>query len=240
MRLSAYLRCRYATANPGPLGRTSTSPWLRSTIFKLPQPTHVGNYTSRASPKVPEAKPSRIELRPYQEESINAVLSNLAQGERRLGLSLATGSGKTVIFTHLIERIPAPIPEATQTLILAHRRELVEQAAGHCRNTYPNKCVEVEMANRQASGTADITVASIQSIVSGERLSKYDPKKFKLVLVDEAHHVAAPSYLGVLKHFGLARKGASGSTALVGVSATFSRMDGLSLGSAIDQIVYHK
>lgn len=183
---------------------------------------------------------SGIQLRPYQEESIVSVLTNLAQGARRLGLSLATGSGKTVIFSHLIERVPCASPDASQTLVLAHRRELVEQAARHITNLYPLKRVEVEMAEQHATGTGDITVASVQSITSGERLQKYDPKRFKLILVDEAHHIAAPTYLNILKHFNLMEKDAKTHTALVGVSATFSRADGLSLGSAIDHIVYHK
>lgn len=108
------------------------------------------------------------------------------------------------------------------------------------RQLYPSKRVDVEMAEQHATGTADITVASVQSITSGERLQKYDPKRFKLVLVDEAHHIAAPTYSNVLKHFELMEKDAKTHTALVGVSATFSRADGLSLGSAIDHIVYHK
>lgn len=183
-----------------------------------------------------------IKLRPYQEESIQSVLDHLNNGEKRLGISLATGSGKTVIFSHLLDRIPAPTPEATRTLILAHRRELVDQAARHCSNLYPGRSVEVEMGARHASGTADITIASVQSITSGDRLSKYDPKQFKLVLVDEAHHIVARTYLAILKHFDLAERDASkrGDCALVGVSATFSRQDGLELGAAIDHIVYHK
>ena len=183
---------------------------------------------------------SGIQLRPYQEESIASVLTSLSNGARRLGLSLATGSGKTVIFSHLIDRVPPPTPEATQTLVLAHRRELVEQAARHVRQLYPHKTVDVEMSAEHATGMADITVASVQSITSGDRLLKYDPAKFKLVLVDEAHHIAAPTYLGVLKHFNLKDKDSKTHTALVGVSATFSRADGLSLGTAIDHIVYHK
>lgn len=93
-----------------------------------------------------------------------------------------------------------------------------------------------------ASGLADITVASVQSLLSGSRLMRYSPNRFKLVLVDEVHHVAAQSYLTVLEHFGLSSSETAkqGTTALVGVSATFSRADGLSLGVAIDSIVYHK
>ncbi|RMY96022.1 hypothetical protein D0862_08642 [Hortaea werneckii] len=185
---------------------------------------------------------STVKLRPYQEESIQAVLDYLSKGERRLGLSLATGSGKTVIFSHLIGRIPPPTKAACQTLVLAHRSELVEQAAQHCRHLYPGKVVEIERAERHASGLADITVASIQSLLSGngDRLRKYDPTRFKLLLVDEAHHIAAKSYLDVLQHFGLLENPLKTPTALVGVSATFSRADGISLGRAIDHIVYHK
>jgi len=183
---------------------------------------------------------SKVQLRPYQEESIQAVLDYLARGERRLGLSLATGSGKTVIFSHLIDRVPAPNPDATQTLILAHRRELVEQAATHCRRLYPEKVVDVEMGKQHASGLADITVASDASIMSGNRIMRYNPDRFKLVLVDEAHHIVGPRYLDILRHFKLVDGEAKPHTALVGVSATLSRHDGVGLGAAIDHIVYHK
>jgi ATP-dependent helicase IRC3 len=181
-------------------------------------------------------------LREYQEECIQSVLSYLQKGHKRLGVSLATGSGKTVIFTHLIDRVPAS-GDASQTLILAHRRELVEQAARHCSLAYPDKQVDIEMGNHHASGAADITVASIQSIMSGDRLAKFDPARYKLVLVDEAHHIVSSQYLELLEHFGL-RHHCDWTTvsvpALVGVSATFSRFDGRKLGAVIDHIVYHR
>ncbi|CZT19748.1 related to 51.5 kDa protein [Ramularia collo-cygni] len=187
-----------------------------------------------------ENAPQKVELRPYQKASIDAVLEYLARGEKRLGLSLATGSGKTVIFSHLIDEVRSPLPDATQTLILAHRKELVEQAAKHCRNLYPEKTVDIEMASQHASGLADITVASVQSITSGDRLMRYDPAKFKLIIVDEAHHIVARRHLDVLRHFKLTDKDDLGAAALVGVSATFSRHDGVGLNAAIDHIVYHK
>ena len=95
------------------------------------------------------------------------------------------------------------------------------------------------MGAMHASGSADITVASLQSIVSGDRMFKFDPDRFKLVLVDEAHHIVAPGYMRTLDYFGLS-KAQPHSPALVGVSATMSRFDGLRLGAAIDRIVYHK
>ncbi|KAJ9131575.1 DEAD/DEAH box helicase [Pleurostoma richardsiae] len=232
------------------LPRASKSTWLGSNLNAAPL---IVVETSPAQDAFPRSdacsgrrsasarihKVHKIVLRNYQEECIQSVLGSLDDGHKRVGISLATGAGKTVIFTQLIDRIKPLSRHATQTLILAHRRELVEQAAKHCVNLYPDKRVEVEMGSLQASGTADITIASIQSITSGDRISKFDPSKFKLVLVDEAHHIVAPGYMRTLAHFGVATKKAD-SPHLVGVSATFSRFDGLRLGAAIDEIVYHK
>ncbi len=145
-----------------------------------------------------------------------------------------------IIFTQLIDKIHERADTGgDRTLILAHRRELVEQAAHHCRLAYPDKTIEIEMGSLHASGAADITIASVMSITSRDRLRKFDPARYKLVLVDEAHHIVAAGYLRTLKHFGLDAKQAA-SPVLVGVSATFSRFDGLKLGTAIDEIVYHR
>ena len=141
----------------------------------------------------------------------------------------------------MIERVTKRDGDASQTLIIAHRRELVEQAARHCANAYPLKKIDIEMGKLRSSGSADITVASIQSLMSSDRLTKFDPSRYKLVLVDEAHHIVAPNYMDVLAHFGLTNElKAHPSPVLVGVSATMSRFDGLRLSDAIDHIVYHK
>ncbi|CAG9948728.1 unnamed protein product, partial [Clonostachys rosea f. rosea IK726] len=202
---------------------------------------HVTFATLVSSPKTDlgAEKPTKLELRDYQLDCIKSVVKSTKRGVKRVGVSLATGSGKTVIFTQLIGKIQDRLNGGSRTLILAHRRELVEQAAKHCRLAYPEKSIDIEMGSLSASGAADITIASVQSIISKDRIEKYDPSSFKLVLVDEAHHIVSPSYLRVLSHFGLDQK-RHNSPLLVGVSATFSRFDGVKLGSAIDEIVYHK
>ncbi|KAK5281536.1 putative ATP-dependent helicase IRC3 [Exophiala xenobiotica] len=103
-----------------------------------------------------------------------------ARGHKRLGISLATGSGKTVIFTQLIDRVSPPSRDAQQTLILAHRRELVEQAARHCERAYPSKSIEIEMGETRATGAADITIASKR--VRGERLEAFKKREFPVLL----------------------------------------------------------
>jgi ATP-dependent helicase IRC3 len=94
------------------------------------------------------------------------------------------------------------------------------------------------MGNFHGSGTADITVCSVQSLLRSDRLSKFNPSWAKLILIDEAHHAAAPTYLKVLDYFGASTK--ESKVVVVGVSATLSRLDGLKLGTALDEIVYHR
>ncbi|KAF2450393.1 P-loop containing nucleoside triphosphate hydrolase protein [Karstenula rhodostoma CBS 690.94] len=232
---------RFLRCVPSTLRRVAPAAIARAPARRCASTTVKVTPAAAAPPPLP-VSPLKITLREYQEECIQSVLAYLAKGHKRLGVSLATGSGKTVIFTHLIDRLPAT-GDASQTLILAHRRELVEQAARHCALAYPDKHVDLEMGNSHASGAADITVASIQSIMSGDRVAKFDPARYKLVLVDEAHHIVSQQYLDLLEHFGL-RHAADWTVvpapALVGVSATFSRFDGRKLGAVIDHIVYHR
>jgi len=97
-----------------------------SDIARLIPPTSITPSTPRS-------------LRPYQEECVDACLKAISEGKRRLGISLATGAGKTVIFTNLIGKVQLENTKRYQTLILVHRRELVEQAARHCVEVYPDK-----------------------------------------------------------------------------------------------------
>lgn len=193
-------------------------------------------------------------LRPYQEECIADCLAALSSGITRIGVSSPTGSGKTTIFTHLIDRI-APRPDGgDRVLIIVNSIELALQAANAVTTMFPEKSVEIEQgAKYKASGLADVTVATYQTLNrSQERLNKFEPASYKAVVVDEAHHAAAPSYLKVLSHFdpqiGQDLESRQSDTAepstervpVIGFSATFSRHDGLALGKVFDRIVFHK
>ena len=93
------------------------------------------------------------------------------------------------------------------------------------------------MGNFHSTGAADITVCSVQSLRT-ERLARFNPEWAKLILIDEAHHAAAPTYLKILEYFGAMSK--ESKAVVIGVSATLSRLDGLKLGTALDEIVYHR
>ena len=108
----------------------------------------------------PSSKPKALELRPYQEECIQACLKALNAGRSRIAVSLPTGSGKTVVFAVLLSRIPPPAyrPDATRALVLVSSIELVRQAEKQFRRLFPLWSVEVEQAGNKATGDADVYV----------------------------------------------------------------------------------
>ncbi|WVF66844.1 hypothetical protein IAT40_001586 [Kwoniella sp. CBS 6097] len=89
-----------------------------------------------------------------------------------------------------------------QTLILVPSVWLAEQTEKTAKRVLGNDwSIEVEQAERRASGRADVTIATRDTLNNLDRLARFDPSKFKAVIVDEAHHVAAVSYLRILHYF---------------------------------------
>lgn len=103
------------------------------------------------------------------------------------------------MFAAVIDRLPPRTVTATQNLVLVASIELARQTVLQLRRFLPERTVELDQGRHEASGTADITVATVQTLV--RRLEKYDPRRFKLVVIDEAHHAAANTYVNLLEHF---------------------------------------
>ncbi|WVQ94455.1 hypothetical protein IAU59_001534 [Kwoniella sp. CBS 9459] len=156
---------------------------------------------------------------------------------------------------HLVTRNKGEIARTKrhrgQTLILVGKVELVNQAERQARRILGSDwSIEVEQAARHASGKADATIATYSTLCKAERLAKFDPSNFKLVIVDEAHHAAATSYLRILNYFNTSVRvppsvepfpfhTSKPQALIVGFSATFSRADDLPLNSAFEEIVFH-
>ncbi|KAI1788749.1 P-loop containing nucleoside triphosphate hydrolase protein [Ganoderma leucocontextum] len=194
---------------------------------------------------------SPVVLRPYQESCLQACVDALQGGSTRIGVSLPTGAGKTTVFISLLARLSAPpqAPDATRTLVIVNSVELARQTAEHARRLFPQWTVEIEQGKHHASGLADLTIGTIQTLTRSQRLEKFRARYLKAVIVDEAHHAAAPSYRHILSHFDTAIKNPDEGfeppalthrVPILGFSATFSRHDGLALGSVFEEIVYHK
>lgn len=167
---------------------------------------------------------NRFDLRPYQRDCVDAILTKFREYRRLLAV-VPTAGGKTVIFSTLAQRT-----QPVRTLILAHREELLTQAADKLHRA-TGLVAETERAECHASLDAPVVVASVQTLMREKRLAAWPADHFGLVVVDEAHHALADSYQRVLAHFHDHAK-------ILGVTATPDRGDQKNLGSYFEEIAF--
>ena len=168
-----------------------------------------------------------MELRPYQEAARAAIHGEWDQGRRKTLLVLPTGTGKTIVFAAVAED---QVRRGDRVLVLAHRGELLEQAADKIGKVTGLGC-SVEKAEQSSLGEwYRVTVGSVQTLMREKRLERFEPGHFGTIIVDEAHHVLSDSYQRVLDHF----PGAN----VLGVTATPDRGDMRNLGQYFDSLAY--
>jgi superfamily II DNA or RNA helicase len=168
-----------------------------------------------------------MELRPYQEEAKAAVLGEWDSGIGKTLLVLPTGCGKTIVFAKIAEE---RVAHGDRVLILAHRGELLEQAADKIKKTTGLIC-STEKAEESCLGSwYRITVGSVQTLMRQKRLDMFPADYFGTIIIDEAHHCITDSYQNVLNHF-------SGANVL-GVTATPDRGDLKNLGQYFQSLAY--
>jgi superfamily II DNA or RNA helicase len=170
-----------------------------------------------------------IKPRPYQLEAIDAIEAAPAQGIRRPLFVIPTGGGKTIVFAHLLARRPG------RSLILAHRDELIQQAAAKMRMVAGDGLdLGIVKAERDEYDRQTI-VGSVQTLVRpgrAERLGQFDT-----IIVDEAHHAVSPMYLDVLRRLGCFEED---GPLTVGCTATADRTDKIALGHVWQDIVFRR
>ena len=168
-----------------------------------------------------------MELRPYQKESKAAVFEQWRSGIRRTLLVLPTGCGKTIVFAKITEDC---VRNGDRVLILAHRGELLEQAADKIAKATGLGCA-TEKAEQSCLGSwFRITVGSVQSLMRESRLKRFPEDYFNTIIIDEAHHCISDSYQRVLNHFSDAK--------VLGVTATPDRGDMKNLGQVFESLAY--
>lgn len=168
-----------------------------------------------------------MQLRPYQRDAKAAIKAQWAGGVRRTLLVLPTGCGKTVVFCKLAED---EVREGKRVLILAHRGELLEQAADKMEMVTGLRCAVEKAEDTAIDSFFRITIGSVQSLMRPDRLEQFDPDHYQIIIVDEAHHALADSYRRILEYFSNAK--------LLGVTATPDRGDRRNLGQFFDSIAY--
>jgi superfamily II DNA or RNA helicase len=175
-----------------------------------------------------------MKLRLYQDECLKCIRARYRKGARRLLVSLPTGTGKTVVFAAM----PTFFELKKRMLVLAHRQELLEQAAAKFEAAAPGLGVGIEQGGRSAPADARIVLASVPTVgrEASNRLLRLDPAQFYLIVVDEAHHAVASTYRRIFEHFGLFAKDTM--RLLVGFTATPRRGDKQTLAEVFEEIAY--
>ncbi len=168
-----------------------------------------------------------MQLRPYQEEAKQSIFEEWDKGVSKTLLVLPTGCGKTIVFAKVTEEC---VRQGDRVLILAHRGELLAQAADKIQQATGLGCA-TEKADESCLGSwFRITVGSVQSLMREKRLSQFPEDYFNTIIIDEAHHSISDSYQRVLSHFPDAR--------ILGVTATPDRGDMKNLGQIFDSLAY--
>ena len=148
-----------------------------------------------------------MELRDYQRALIDLAIPRLAE---RPILVLPTGAGKTFTCAAMLREL------GMRTLWIAHRRELIFQAA----DTLARCGIKTALilAGQPTNPQAHVQVASIQT------LARRTAPKVELVVIDEAHHATAKGYRRLVDQYP--------GVPIVGLTATPFRLDGRGLGGA--------
>lgn len=168
--------------------------------------------------------------RPYQQDVIEGALSLWRSGLRRIAAVMATGAGKTVVFSLLARLCRAT---GLPVLVIAHRTELIDQAIDKLEQVDPEARVG-RLQGKVKQFQAEIVVGSVQTCSTPTTLALLKTRRWGLIIVDETHHVVADTYLRVLRELGTFE--ADGPLVL-GVTATLGRSDGLALGQVFEDVV---
>jgi superfamily II DNA or RNA helicase len=163
-----------------------------------------------------------MNLRPYQHQAIAEIRQAYQAGHRSVLYVLATGGGKTRIFSHIAEQAAA---RGNRICVLVHRQELLRQASASLEALGVRHGLIA--ANRSMDLSQPVQVASVQTLA--RRLRHIPPDLFQLLVIDEAHHSNAGTWAKVLQHCVSAR--------VLGVTATPIRSDGRGLGEYYQALV---
>jgi superfamily II DNA or RNA helicase len=174
--------------------------------------------------------------RDYQVDALAAIRAARDRGVRRQLVCLASALGKTVVFAGLPKALS--LIHGDVVVIVAHRDELILQAAQKMRAANPGVAINIEKAAARADRQSEAVAASIQTLV-GTRLEEFLARfrgRIALLVIDEAHRAAAPTYTALINRMLDERQDAI----VVGFTATPNRSDNLALGSVFQEIVIER
>ena len=177
-----------------------------------------------------------MKLRDYQELAAEGVFREWEEHTSALAV-LPTGLGKTVLFAEIIRRMHE---RGARAMVLAHREELITQAADKIQRVTGLEA-QIEMGEYHVQPyfgqMPPVVVSTVQTHCAGGdgagRMSKFDPQDFGLVVIDEAHHATAGTYRRCIDWY---RQ--NPACKVLGVTATPDRADEAALGQVFESVAY--
>jgi len=166
-------------------------------------------------------------LRPYQEVAVNDAIKALDKHGNTLVVA-PTGAGKTIMLSALVGKRHK---EGKKILIVQHRDELVEQNQSKFKKVNPY--ITTSIVNGTVKHWDGDAVFSMVQTISRERNLRHRPK-FDMVVIDEGHHAAAPTYRRVVD----AVLEDNDRAEIVGFTATPNRGDGKGLRSVFNNCAH--
>jgi superfamily II DNA or RNA helicase/HKD family nuclease len=163
--------------------------------------------------------PLEVRPHPFQVRLLEQLELARRRGRHRNLLVAATGTGKTVVAALDYAALRRTLPRA-RLLMIAHRREILDQSLATFRHVLREPAFGETWAGGARPGRFEHVFASVQTLASAD-LSALPADHFDVVVVDEFHHAAAPTYRRVLGHLR--------PRELLGLTATPERSDGESV-----------
>lgn len=174
---------------------------------------------SEAGTAVTPISPLELVLRPFQERLLEQIALARVHGKHRNLLAAATGTGKTVMAAADYARVRDTLPRA-RLLFVAHREEILDQSLATFRHVLRDGAFGEKWVAGMRPERFQHVFASVQSL-HATGIAALDSNYFDVVIVDEFHHAAAPSYQALLTHLR--------PRELLGLTATPERSDGLDI-----------
>ena len=171
-----------------------------------------------------------IAPREYQTECVSTIRQKWNDGVTSQLVILPTGTGKTIVLAQLVKEL------GRRTLILAHRDELLTQAAEKILRINPDADIGIFKGKERGGLEREICIASVQTAT--RHTDKLKTRNFILCICDEAHHATAKSYRRIFDDLGFL--GGDPSKLLLGVTATPFRADDQSLKGVFEEIVFER
>ena len=185
-------------------GRAVTRDWIetytqRAEVFEgsAPRRAPSSEITEEDEALEPLERPTPRSL---QREALEALQQHRARGGQRGLIVMATGLGKTWLAAFDVAAFDQEHPRDTRVLLVAHRVELLRQAARTFRAHSPALDVGFFAGDQDELG-GQLTLASVQKLTRRDALERIPADAFDYIIVDEVHHAAAPTYRRLLEHF---------------------------------------